>query len=93
MRSKVGTSDLRLLGVAMRIIIESANKPEERIVFENVYQFSLCGSLQKQKMFNETFRRSVIADANELIGLLRATEMDILDHKKKGARDADPAKG
>lgn len=75
----------------MRIIIEFDDQSVDNIIFDNVYQFALCGSLLQQNMFSESFRRSMISDPNELIGLLKTTQLDILDHKKDVA-DVDTSK-
>jgi len=60
--------------------------PEEgesikEIVYENVYQYAICGVLVENKIIPRHFRWSVISDANELIGTLKSMELDILDHK------------
>ncbi len=75
----------------MKIIIRSDNEDVDDIVLENVLQFSICGSLVRQGVIKEPFRRSMISDHNELIGLLKATELDILDHKE-GVTDVDTNK-
>jgi hypothetical protein len=57
-----------------------------RVVVDDVFQLSICGSRMPQGMFRETFRRNIVANPNELIGLLRAAQEDIRDYKAKPVR-------
>lgn len=67
--------------MAYKITITNTEEGIEPVVFDEVYQFSMCGSRLEKKLFHENFRRNMIAVPNELVGLLRMNELDIQDHK------------
>lgn len=78
------TNIRKFIGVdtKMKITIEPELGETNNItVLEGVYQFSLCGLLKKEGILKDIFRVNVIDDPNELIGLLRMTELDIVDFK------------
>lgn len=65
----------------MKITIEPENeKTFETTVYDNVQQFAMCGIT-----LISSFRRVIINDINALLGLLKATELDIEDHKRSGS--------
>lgn len=61
---------------------------KEKLVYENVIQVSLAGTLVRQKAFPAIFRQNIIKDPNELIGLLEALKEDLRDHKSKILQEA-----
>lgn len=67
----------------MRIIFEPEEGDKfERTEISNVVQFGICGSFLRQKIATAFFRRSMIADPNELIGLIEALKEDVGDFKR-----------
>jgi len=68
----------------MKITIDYEDKTKENTVYEDVFQFTLAGSLTRKKIIPSNFRISVISDANELIGLTETLKEDIRKHRDKG---------
>jgi hypothetical protein len=66
----------------MKITIEpEQGDTNDVVVLKGVYQFSLYGCLKSECILKDIFRMSVVDDPNELLGLLRMTELDITDFK------------
>jgi len=74
----------------MKIIIDYEDKEKENIVYEDVSQFTLAGSMIRKKMIPASFRLSFISDANELIGMTETLKEDIKQHRDKDVKH--PAK-
>ena len=63
----------------MKIVIDpEGDEDYEQTVITGVYQYAFCWSARKLDSSNG--RRSVIADKNELLGMLKTMELDIKEH-------------
>ena len=68
----------------MKITIEPEIEEEcKKIVLDSVYQFALCGFFINEKLCDDKFKINIISHHNDLLGLIRSTELDVLDHKDK----------
>lgn len=71
----------------MKIIIDYEDKKRENIVYDDVSQFTLAGSMLRKKMIPANFRLSFISDANELIGMTETLKEDIKQHRDNDVKN------